>query len=153
MIARVREGALAADHREGLLGDLELLVGGHDQHGHGGRRPPRWSGGGRSGPVALGAEGDARPSRPWQPLARTPSLFSPIPAVNTSASQPAQGGRVNPPNRYGFCRGSSAALPRQNAAARLVGERACAGVAVEPHDVHEFRRAARRLRQGNSLRS
>lgn len=44
-------------------------------------------------------------------------------------------------------------MPRQNAAARLVGERACAGVAVERHDVHEFRRAARRLRQGNSLRS
>jgi hypothetical protein len=46
MIARVREGALASDHREGLLGDLELLVGGHHQHGHGGvhmlRRTSIW---------------------------------------------------------------------------------------------------------------
>jgi hypothetical protein len=58
-IARVREGALAADHRERLIGDLQVLVGGHDQHGHGGVVRRDGPGAAGAAPLRLGLRGDA----------------------------------------------------------------------------------------------
>ena len=87
---RVRSGrrrTARPDHREGLLGDLQLLVRRHHQHRHARCRPPRSSGSPGTAPCC--APRPARtPStpRPAHTRARTSASFSPIPAVNTTAS-------------------------------------------------------------------